>query len=177
MNDRIFTIDLARCIGCGTCSVACKDRAGLPDDVDLLWIETTESGAYPAPAVTHRVMHCFHCAQAPCIDVCPADALARAADGFVALGKEACTGCGRCADTCPFSAVTVLPEGTAVKCDGCIDELAAGVEPTCVRACPMRALSYVPASAPLPPGRVRAIETRGAEAAPRVSYLQRSSPT
>jgi len=148
----------------------------LPDDVDLLQIETTESGAYPAPTVTHRMVHCFHCAQAPCVDVCPVDALTHAADGFVALDKDACTGCGRCADKCPFSAVTVLPQKTAAKCDGCVDELAESREPTCVRACPMRALSYTPASAPLPRGRIRESETRGVEAAPRVCYLQRANP-
>jgi anaerobic dimethyl sulfoxide reductase subunit B (iron-sulfur subunit) len=175
MNDRVFIIDLARCIGCGTCSVACKDRAGLPDEVDLLQIETTESGAYPAPDVTHRVVHCFHCAHAPCVDACPVEALTHTADGFVELDKEACTGCGRCEETCPFAAVTVLPEGIAVKCDGCADELAAGIEPTCVRACPMRALSYAPVPEPLPTGRVRAVETRGQGAAPRVCYLQRTT--
>jgi hypothetical protein len=52
-----FTVDLARCIGCKTCAVACQDRAGLPDDLDWLRVETHEGGAYPTPTLSYRVVH------------------------------------------------------------------------------------------------------------------------
>ena len=175
MSDRLFIIDLARCTGCGTCLVACKDRAGLPDDVDLLRIETTESGAFPAPAVTHRVIHCFHCAKAPCVEACPAGALLRGEGGCVALDGDTCVGCGRCAETCPFKAVATRPDGTAVKCDACADEVSRGFEPTCVRACPMRALDYASAPAELPAGHAPDTDDRGSGSIPRVVYLRRES--
>ena len=73
-------------------------------------------------------------------------------------------------EACPFDAVATLPDGTAVKCDGCADEMAEGREPTCVRACPMRALCFAPPD-PLPSGRVPAYDRCGSGSAPRVLYL------
>ena len=169
----MFIIDVRRCIGCGTCLIACKDRASAPDDVDLLRIESTESGVFPGPQVTHRPVHCFHCAHAPCVGVCPVDALSYAERGLVLLDKEACVGCMHCADACPFGAISALPDGTAIKCDGCVDEVARSLEPTCVRACPMRALAYAPAQDPPPRGRVRDTEEQAPDSTPRVRYLNR----
>ena len=171
MSDRVFIIDLARCTGCGACLIACKDRARMPDDVDLLRIESEENGAFPNPAVTHRVVHCFHCIQAACVEECPSDALTRAEDGFVVLDRETCVACGKCAEACPFDAVSTLSDGTAVKCDGCADEMTEGREPTCVRACPMRALRLARPD-PLPPGGVRAPDGVDSECGPRVLYLR-----
>ena len=173
MSDRVFIIDLARCTGCGACLIACKDRAGMPDHVDLLRIETTESGAFPTPEVAHRVVHCFHCAHAPCVEACPERALAHTEDGLVALDRDACVGCGQCAEACPFAAIEALPDGAAAKCDGCGDEASQGREPTCVRACPMRALGYAPTPASLPVGRMRAPDDGGSESGARVLYLAR----
>lgn len=173
MSDQLFIVDFSRCTGCGACLIACKDRADVPDDIDLLRIESTECGVFPIPQVTHRPVHCFHCVHAPCVAVCPVDALSHAEQGFVYLDTEACVGCGRCAEVCPFDAIAVLPDGTAVKCDGCADEVARGMEPTCVRACPLRALGYVSSEAPLPGGRIVDTEERKADATPRVLYLRR----
>jgi len=172
MNDRVFIIDLARCTGCGACLIACRDRAGVADDADLLRIESAEAGTFPNPTVTHRIVHCFHCARGPCIAACPAGALTRTDDGFAALNREACDGCGKCARVCPFDAIVTPPEEPALKCDGCTDELAEGREPTCVRACPMRALGFARPH-PLPAGRVPALDDWGAESGPRVLYLSR----
>ncbi len=134
----VFIIDLARCVGCYTCRIACKDRADLPDDLDLLRVEQHEEGTYPNPRLYYRVVHCFHCARPPCADICPADAYSKDENGLVALDGEKCVGCGTCQGVCPFGAIVMLPEDIAVKCDGCAGE----VEPVCVRACPMRALRY-----------------------------------
>jgi anaerobic dimethyl sulfoxide reductase subunit B (iron-sulfur subunit) len=38
--------------------------------------------------------------------------------------------------------VAIDLSGIATKCDGCADEVDSGLDPTCVRACPMRALQY-----------------------------------
>jgi anaerobic dimethyl sulfoxide reductase subunit B (iron-sulfur subunit) len=134
-----FSIDLSRCIGCKACSVACKDRAGLPDELDWLRVEAHEGGAYPTPTLYYRVVHCFHCADPACVASCPTGAMAQDADGWVRVERELCIACGACVETCPFEAVVMGANG-AVKCDGCVDELARGWDPTCVRACPMRAL-------------------------------------
>jgi anaerobic dimethyl sulfoxide reductase subunit B (iron-sulfur subunit) len=144
VNGFCFTIDLARCTGCQACSIACKDRAGLPDDVDWLRVEAHESGAYPTPNLIYRVVHCFHCAEPPCTEVCPTNGLATQDDGWVQIDAESCIACEACLDACPFSAIVQRPGGGATKCDGCADEIRRGWAPTCVRACPMRALDYGP---------------------------------
>ena len=176
MNPFVFTIDLARCIGCQTCSVACKDRAGLPDDLDWLRVEEHEGGAYPHPTVYYRVSHCFHCAEAPCIGVCPTGALGWRAgkDGprWVLIDAELCVACGACIEACPFAAIVMHPTGVAAKCDGCADEVAQGWEPTCVRACPMRALGHA-AVASVPENRVSDPAFNDHGIGPSVRYLIR----
>ena len=138
-----FEIDIARCTGCYACSVACKDRADLPDQVNWLRVEMHEGGAYPHPTLYYRVVHCFHCADPACAGVCPTGAIDRDGHGWVQIDRELCVACGACAEACPFGAVALGPEGLATKCDACADETARGWEPTCVRACPTRALDYV----------------------------------
>ncbi|NLT73461.1 MAG: 4Fe-4S binding protein [Chloroflexi bacterium] len=167
----VFTIDLARCTGCFTCVIACKDRAGVPDDLDWLWVERAEGGRFPAVQLTFRPMHCFHCTEAPCFGVCPVDAIGRVGQ-WVQIDPGLCTGCGACVASCPFGTISIDPGGRATKCDGCADEVASGIGPTCVRACPMRALYYGPASEL---SRPRVIDPgwddRGI--GPRVRYLVR----
>lgn len=137
-----FYVDLARCTGCFTCVVACKDRAGLPDNVNWIRIERRETGQYPQVHLAFRMVHCFHCVRPACLEACPVSAIARDADGWVQISAESCIGCGACVAACPFGAVTLGIDGLATKCDGCPDEVAAGIGPTCVRACPIRALAY-----------------------------------
>jgi anaerobic dimethyl sulfoxide reductase subunit B (iron-sulfur subunit) len=136
----LFTIDLARCTGCKACSVACKDRAGLPDELDWLRVEAHEGGVYPTPTLLYRVVHCFHCADPACVASCPTGAMAQGAERWVQVDPDVCIACGSCVEACPFEAVVMGAEAAASKCDGCVDELARGWDPTCVRACPMRAL-------------------------------------
>jgi anaerobic dimethyl sulfoxide reductase subunit B (iron-sulfur subunit) len=167
-----FSIDLSRCTGCKACSVACQDRAGLPDDLDWLRVEAHEGGLYPHPTLVYRVVHCFHCAEPACVASCPTGAMGKGAGGWVQVDAELCIACGACIAACPFGAVVMGTEGTACKCDGCVDELARGWNPTCVRACPMRALGG-PGGAVEKAGRVRdeTFDDRGI--GPSVVYWRR----
>jgi len=144
VKQAVFAVDLATCTGCFTCSVACKDRAGLPDDLDLLRVEKFETGSFPQTGLYFRVIHCFHCAEPTCVDACPSQGISKGEDGLVTIDEEQCSSCGECVQACPFDAIVIRPNGEAIKCDGCADEVAKGWDPTCVRACPMRALSYGP---------------------------------
>jgi anaerobic dimethyl sulfoxide reductase subunit B (iron-sulfur subunit) len=139
-----FYVDLARCTGCDTCAIACKDRANLPDDVDWLRVERRELGRYPDVRLAFRVVHCFHCARPACLEACPVAAITRDNAGWVQIDASACTGCAACISACPFGAIVLGGDHLATKCDGCVDEVAAGIGPTCVRACPMRVLFHAP---------------------------------
>ena len=145
MIGHCYIIDLARCTGCQACIIACKDRANLPDDLDWLRIDVIEGGTYPAPTLTYRVIHCFHCSEPVCSEVCPTTAIYRQAIGLMQIDADLCNGCEQCVTACSFSVIVMLPEGIASKCDGCTEELDLGWDPTCVRSCPMRALRYEPA--------------------------------
>jgi Fe-S-cluster-containing dehydrogenase component len=63
-------------------------------------------------------------------------------DSWVQVDADLCIACGACIEACPFETAVMGTEGAASKCDGCADEVARGWDPTCVRACPMRALGY-----------------------------------
>ena len=142
MSRKLFFVDIGRCTGCNACSIACKDRAGLPDDLDFLRVERVESGLYPDVKMYYRIMHCFHCEKPPCVGECPTGAISKKNDGFIHLDAKNCNNCGACRDVCPFDSIIELPEGFHSKCDGCHDEVINGWDPTCVRACPMRALYF-----------------------------------
>jgi Fe-S-cluster-containing dehydrogenase component len=142
MNQKKFIIDTGRCIGCNACSIACKDRADVPDELDLLRVERIESGTYPDVEMFYRVIHCFHCEKSPCLEVCPSNAISKNEDGFVLIDTEKCMGSGSCINACPFESIIELPARVSMKCDGCYDEVIKGLDPTCVRACLTRALSF-----------------------------------
>ncbi len=170
---QVYLIDVPRCTGCQACAIACKDRAHLADDVDWLRVERREGGRYPRPTLEFRVAHCWHCADPACAAACPAEAIARDAQGRMQIDGGLCTSCGACVAACPFGAIALPGDGPATKCDGCADELARGWEPTCVRACPMRALGWVCADAPLPEGRVRDVSFGDGGLGPGVWVLRR----
>jgi len=173
MSQSVFAIDLATCTGCFACSVACKDRADLPDELDLLRVEVRETGVFPRTGLYFRVVHCFHCAEPACVAACPSRALSKGEDGLVTISEDACTACGECAEACPFDTFVVTPEGRSAKCDACADEVARGWDPTCVRACPMRALWYGPSEDVPFENRTRDTDFDDGGLGPAVRYLRR----
>ena len=95
-------------------------------------------------------------------------------DGLVIIDQEECIGCGRCIEACPFDAIIMLPEDVAAKCDGCADEVAKGWEPTCVRACPMRALKHEQLDNAQTQNRVPDLDFDDRGIGPAVLYLRRT---
>jgi carbon-monoxide dehydrogenase iron sulfur subunit len=93
--------------------------------------EVIAVGTEPVPLV------CNQCEDAPCLTVCPTEAIHRESrEGPVMLAPERCIGCKACVMACPFGMVHLGQDGiTAVKCDLCADRLAEGRQPACVEAC------------------------------------------
>ncbi len=77
---------------------------------------------------------CQHCESAPCIKICPTDAIS---DDKVDTKK--CIGCGLCVMVCPFGAMT-FTASIAEKCDLCNDR---DDGPACIKSCTKRAISIV----------------------------------
>ena len=118
-------------------------------------------GGPQVPAAGHFYMgtQCFHCQNAPCIDVCPVKATWMEPDGIVVVDYNWCIGCRYCMAACPYDARRfnwadpVVPaeevnpnqhylgnrlrkKGVVEKCTFCIQRSRDGKNPACVEACP-----------------------------------------
>jgi formate-dependent nitrite reductase membrane component NrfD/NAD-dependent dihydropyrimidine dehydrogenase PreA subunit len=86
-------------------------------------------------------MRCNHCADAPCVEICPVTALFTRKDGIVDFDSRRCIGCKSCTQACPYDALYMEPsEHTAAKCNYCTHRVDIGLEPACVNVCPEHAI-------------------------------------
>lgn len=147
-------IDLARCIGCKRCVVACKKKNNLPLDDDpvtlsakaFTYVEfrniSTDSDKPTIKPIKHQ---CMNCVDPACVSACTVGALQKQPNGPVTYDTSRCIGCRYCMYACPFGIPTFEWKnqlGVIRKCDNCADLVAAGQSPACVQACPVAALQY-----------------------------------
>jgi Fe-S-cluster-containing dehydrogenase component len=161
-----LVIDLDTCVGCHACVVNCKEwnTGGYPaplSDVDaygaepvgsfLNRIHTFERKPGDGPAeIVHFPKSCLHCADAPCVTVCPTGAsYKRSEDGIVLVDESMCIGCGLCAWACPYGAREMDPDEMVMKkCTLCVDRIyndnlpEEDRVPACVRTCPAGARHF-----------------------------------
>jgi len=165
-----FFTDTSLCIGCKACEVACKEWNELPAEDGVLTAEsydnTSALGATtwrhvtfvekisgPAGRVTEMAPFqsnwlmasdvCKHCANAPCLEVCPTGALFRTEFDTVVVQGDICNGCGYCVPACPFGVVELSKaDGKAHKCTLCYDRMKGGLEPACAKACPTESIQF-----------------------------------
>ncbi len=153
-------IDTTTCIGCKACEVACQEWN------DLKIVPTEQTGTYQTLPTLHpdywnlirfnerdvdggiawlmRKDQCMHCDEPGCLAACPAPgAIVQYANGIVDVNPDQCIGCQYCETGCPFdvprfSATT----GKMSKCTLCVDRVAVGLEPACIKACPTGCLHF-----------------------------------
>ncbi|MCH9046208.1 MAG: polysulfide reductase NrfD [SAR324 cluster bacterium] len=136
-----FIIDNRKCIGCHACTVACKAEHDTPIGVNRTWVKYVEKGTYPNTRRLFTVHRCNHCADAPCVEICPVRSLYLREDGIVDFDRERCIGCKACMQACPYDALHIDPEThTASKCNYCAHRTDRGLEPACVIVCPVHAI-------------------------------------
>ncbi len=136
-----FIIDNRKCIGCHACTVACKAEHNVPIGVNRTWVKYVEKGEFPNTRRLFSVMRCNHCADAPCVDICPTAALHTRSDGIVDFDNRRCIACKACLQACPYDALFIDPESkTAAKCNYCAHRIEVGLEPSCVIVCPEHAI-------------------------------------
>ncbi|MFC1910538.1 4Fe-4S dicluster domain-containing protein, partial [Chloroflexota bacterium] len=152
-----MVIDLKRCVGCDTCTMACK--AANATTRGILWnrVLKYESGKYPYSKLNFLPMLCMHCKEPECEKVCPTGATSKRADGIVVVDNDKCIGCQYCMLACPYASryyfnkvntyypkhITPFEEigykkhklGTVEKCDFCAERLERGEDPSCVVSC------------------------------------------
>lgn len=147
---KTMLIDTWRCTGCDDCVRACA--AGHDNNPRFRRHGPMLGGLMVANA-------CMHCSDPVCLIGCPTGAIHREPEGQVTIDDTTCIGCGRCAESCPYDNIVLVPirdrQGAlvvdeadrpvvkATKCDLCID-LPGG--PACQRACPHDALTRLDAN-------------------------------
>ena len=100
---------------------------------------TSSKGAFPDVKRLFSCMRCNHCTNAPCVTICPVNALEKRKDGIVDLDRDACIGCRACMQACPYDAIYLNEDlGAAEKCHFCAHRVEKGLEPACVIVCPSR---------------------------------------
>lgn len=134
-------IDLDRCIGCQSCTIACKLQNNTVENKFSTSVMEEEIGEYPASRISFTPVQCNQCEEPPCVKVCPEDATFILENGIIATDWEKCTGDGACVEACPYGARFLDPrfDNKADKCDFCLNRVEAGLEPACVEACPSKA--------------------------------------
>ena len=166
MTKLVMCINLKRCTGCNTCTVACKMENNVPQG--MLWNRVITEGAenpdgvigtYPNIYRSVKPVACQHCENPACQKVCPTGATYKDDMGRVLVNYDKCIGCRMCMAACPYNArcfnwgepvrevgfnygdaeVPVRTKGVMEKCTLCKERTDRGEQPMCVDNCPMRA--------------------------------------
>ena len=149
-------MDLTRCIGCPSCTLACRTVNNLPDGPrkpqalgsgTYTRIEdhqvTTVDGIVKTRHVKRQCMHCLHAA---CVAACPTAAMYQSELGPVIYRSVRCMGCRYCQMACPFGIPCFeWDNGTTPvisKCWLCYERLQQDIMPGCVESCPTGALRF-----------------------------------
>lgn len=104
MTRFVMVVDLDRCVGCQTCTAACRQANATPPGVQWRRVLDFEIGEYPEVRRTFVPVGCMHCGDPPCMKVCPTTATRRRADGVVTIDYDLCIGCAYCVMACPYQA-------------------------------------------------------------------------
>jgi Fe-S-cluster-containing dehydrogenase component/formate-dependent nitrite reductase membrane component NrfD len=132
-----FAIDLRKCIGCHACTIACKAEHEIPVGVNRCWVKTVEKGVFPDTRRFFFPVLCNQCDDAPCVRICPTNALFKRHDGIVDLRSDVCIGCRACMVACPYDQLFIDPNTrTAEKCNFCANRVENELLPACVSVCP-----------------------------------------
>jgi Fe-S-cluster-containing dehydrogenase component/formate-dependent nitrite reductase membrane component NrfD len=132
-----FAIDLRKCIGCHACTIACKAEHQIPVGVNRCWVKTVEKGTFPDTRRFFFPVLCNQCEEAPCVRICPTNALYKRRDGIVDLNGQSCIGCRACMAACPYDQLFIDPNTrTAEKCNFCANRVENQLRPSCVSVCP-----------------------------------------
>jgi Fe-S-cluster-containing dehydrogenase component/DMSO reductase anchor subunit len=150
MTRYVIVADLNRCVGCQTCTSACKHANATAPGVQWRKVLDFEVGEFPDVSRAFLPVGCMHCDEPPCMDVCPTTATRKRDDGIVTIDYDICIGCAYCAVACPYQARSRVDEptvafggkpmrhedlredpariGVAQKCTLCVDLIDAGLE-------------------------------------------------
>jgi len=153
-------VDANRCAAdCDACVTACDKENGLPGTktgTAAQWIRKVELKDLRTGKTKSAPVMCQHCAEPPCVDVCPTGASFKRADGIVLVDRHTCIGCRYCMMACPYKARSFVHEpltkqkpevprgkGCVESCTLCVHRIDRGERTTaCADACPTKAIVF-----------------------------------
>ena len=135
MSSKLLIADPKKCVGCKLCQIACslkKNGVSNPGKSRIRIINHNYQNIYVP-------VSCRHCEDAPCMAVCPKEAIYRDEKlERVMIDYDKCISCRTCVAACPYGAVVFDAEKKRVaKCDLCDGE------PECIHFCEANALDFV----------------------------------
>lgn len=149
-------IDVAKCIDCNDCFLACKDEF-----VDNDWLPYSasqprhghrwlnimrkERGQYPLIDVAYRPTPCMHCDDPDCMKAAENGAIYQRDDGIVIIDPVKAKGQRPLVDSCPYGVIWWNEDlDVPQKCTFCAHLLDNGwQEPRCVQSCAPGALKFL----------------------------------
>jgi formate dehydrogenase iron-sulfur subunit len=158
-----FFTDTTLCIGCKACQVACHQWNELPTQSTFEMLGTSYDNTGHLSAENWRHVKfieqfpdsgepgrwlmmsdvCKHCNDAPCMAVCPTNAIVRTEFDTVYIQEDVCNGCRDCVSACPFGVIGISGnDKKAHKCTLCYDRLQNNLEPACAKACPTKSIVF-----------------------------------
>ncbi len=161
-------IDMSLCKeGCNDCQGACHKAHNVPDhgnpkdEIKWIWkapyknVFPSESQQYAQEGLLEKpfLTLCNHCAEPPCVRVCPTNATFKRKDGVVQMDFHRCIGCRFCMAGCPYgsrsfnwrdprpnikqltASFPTRERGVVEKCNFCAERLDRGLGPVCAETC------------------------------------------
>lgn len=144
---KIIIIDIEECMACLTCEIECALAHSKSKTLEEAMNEVEPRVNVEAAQEFAVPLQCRHCEIAPCIKICPTNAISREnPNSPVLIDQDRCIGCNFCLAVCPFGSISPSYDGhRVIKCDLCFERLEAGQEPACVASCPTGAIKFVEA--------------------------------